>query len=428
MESVKAEETWVGLDWGDKEHAVALLTPATGALVRFTVPHTPAGMGQLRERLAAAGVVRGVAIERSRHLVVDELLTAGYTVYPINPKVAKTWRDASGVQASKTDARDAETLARGLFQYGGQLRALKPDDPQTAELHGLCHGEMALIAQRTALVQQLQAALKAYYPEALDWFADWTTPTSWDFVVAFPEAAALRVASRKKLCGFFAKRGLGPRPCWLAKIDARAAAPAWCADPVTVAVQSQWAAALVKLLHAVDAALAVYAKRIAAVFAAHPDAAIFASLPGAGKKLAPRMLIIFGADRARYEDAGGPQKLSGTVPVTVRSGGQRPKEKFRWACRPAARQTMHLFADCSRHRCDWAQAFYAHARAAGDGHAEALRKLGVKWLKIIFRMWQERQPYDEARYLNALIRHGSPLIARMRETATEKPAACEQRA
>jgi transposase len=423
MESVKAEETWVGLDWGDAEHAVALLRPATGELDRFTVPHTPAGMAQLRARLAAAGVVRGVAIERPRHLVVDELLTAGYTVYPINPKVAKAWRKVRGVQPSKTDARDAEMLARGLFQNWRQERALTPDDPQTAELHGLCHDEMALIAERTEKVQQLQAALKAYYPEALDWFVDWTTKTSWDFVAAFPDAATLRAASRKKLCGFFAKRGLGPRACWLTKIDGRAAAPAWHADPVMITVQSLRVATLVQCLHTLEAALAVYAKRIGAVYDAHPDAAIYESLPGAGAKLAPRLLVLFGANRSRYDDAGGPQKLSGTVPVTEGSGKHR-QDKFRWACRPEARQTMHLFADCSRHQCLWAQTFYLQARAGGDGHAEALRKLGAKWLKIIFRMWQERQPYDEARYLNALIKHGSPLIPRMRETPTEIPAAC----
>jgi len=159
MESTNEREVWVGLDWGDKEHAVALLTPATGQVARFTVPHTAAGMAQLRERLAAAGVVRGVAIERPRHLVVDELLAAGYTVYPINPKVAKAWREGTGVQASKTDARDAAMLAWGLFQRRAELRALAPDDPQTAELLGLCRDEMKLIDQRTEVAGRVEGLL-----------------------------------------------------------------------------------------------------------------------------------------------------------------------------------------------------------------------------------------------------------------------------
>jgi transposase len=423
MESTNEREVWVGLDWGDQEHAVALLTPATGQVARFTVPHTAAGMAQLRERLAAAGVVRGVAIERPRHLVVDELLAAGYTVYPINPKVAKAWREGTGVQASKTDARDAAMLAWGLFQRRAELRALAPDDPQTAELLGLCRDEMKLIDQRTEAVQRLQAALKAYYPEALEWFDDWTRPTAWAFITMFPDPAALRAASRKKLCAFFKTRGLGLRSCWLAKIDGRSGAPAWCGNAVTARVESFFAAALVHQLRALQIALDAYRKRIDSLYQAHPDAAIFTSLPGAGEKLAPRLLVCFGADRSRYDDAGGPQKLSGVVPVEVQSG-DKGKAVFRWACRPEFRDTMHLFADCSRRRCAWAQAFYVHARQSGQGHALALRNLGAKWLKIIFRMWQERQPYDEARYLNALIKHGSPLLPRMREAAAKNSAPC----
>ena len=45
----------------------------------------------------------------------------------------------------------------------------------------------------------------------------------------------------------------------------------------------------------------------------------------------------------------------------------------------------------------------------GNDHHAALRSLAVKWLRILFRCWQDRTPYDEARYLDALRRHGSPL-------------------
>jgi len=44
-------------------------------------------------------------------------------------------------------------------------------------------------------------------------------------------------------------------------------------------------------------------------------------------------------------------------------------------------------------------------------HALALRKLGYKLLKIIFRLWQDRQVYDDHGYVLSLQRHGSPLAA-----------------
>ena len=52
-------------------------------------------------------------------------------------------------------------------------------------------------------------------------------------------------------------------------------------------------------------------------------------------------------------------------------------------------------------------------RAQGDRHATALRKLADKWLKIIKRMLQTGQPYDDKRYMEALRKHGSPVYLRL---------------
>ena len=64
-----------------------------------------------------------------------------------------------------------------------------------------------------------------------------------------------------------------------------------------------------------------------------------------------------------------------------------------------------------------AKAFYCQAREKGDSDALALRKLGAKWLKIIYRMWRTGEDYDEAQYLNALIKHGSPLVKYMNQAS-----------
>jgi hypothetical protein len=46
----------------------------------------------------------------------------------------------------------------------------------------------------------------------------------------------------------------------------------------------------------------------------------------------------------------------------------------------------------------WAEAFYAQQRARGASHQSALRALAFKWARILFRCWQDRAPYDEAKY------------------------------
>ncbi len=40
----------------------------------------------------------------------------------------------------------------------------------------------------------------------------------------------------------------------------------------------------------------------------------------------------------------------------------------------------------------------------------AIRALAFKWIRILWRCWQDRKPYDEARYLMALKNQGSPLV------------------
>jgi hypothetical protein len=52
---------------------------------------------------------------------------------------------------------------------------LAKEDPLVAELRLLCRDEVALIAECTALIKQLQSALHEYYPAALEAFEDWTT-------------------------------------------------------------------------------------------------------------------------------------------------------------------------------------------------------------------------------------------------------------
>ena len=44
-------------------------------------------------------------------------------------------------------------------------------------------------------------------------------------------------------------------------------------------------------------------------------------------------------------------------------------------------------------------------------HQAALRALAFKWLRILYRCWQTRTPYDESTYLNALKKRGSPLLS-----------------
>jgi transposase len=144
----------------------------------------------------------------------------------------------------------------------------------------------------------------------------------------------------------------------------------------------------------------------------HPDYALFDALPGAGPVLAPRLLVAFGEQRERYGAAEEIQKYAGIAPVMERSGKQSWVH-WRCQCPKFLRQTFVEWAAESIRFSGWARAYYEQQRAKGASHQAAVRALAFKWIRIVFRCWQNRTPYDESVYLAALQRRGSSLIANL---------------
>lgn len=290
---------------------------------------------------------------------------------------------------------------------------LRPQDALTHELRLLCRDEIALIAQRTALVNQLRAALNEYYPTALAAFDEWTSPGPWEFVIAFPTPHHLASAGKRKWAKFLHAHKLY-RPATSDKrmeLFAQAQKSA-SPNPAVTAAKSLLAVTLAKQLRTLEGQLDEYRARIGELFGRHPDRDLFGSLPGAGEKLAPRLLSELGADRAVFQDPEALQCYAGAAPVTQQSGRTR-RVFIRRACNKGLRATVHLWADHSRVKCPWAQAYYRHKHERGMGHAAALRCLAMRWLKVLWKMWVDRTAYDADRHLRDQVKHGSWVVALM---------------
>lgn len=403
---------WAGVDWADEEHQVCVVDTAGKVVDAFALDHQAEALAGLARRLRALGRVAGVAIETPRHLLVHQLLMDGFLVYAVNPSVSHKWCEALSVAGATDDPSQAFALADGLRHHHERLVPLLPEDTATRQLALECANECDLIAEQTGLVNKLQALLKQFHPVAMEWFEDWTSPAALDFVVVFPTARAVQEAPERKLYGFLASHHIGASSRWQERIAARKDAPKWPSDPAAEAAGAAHVARLVAVLRTLQVQLRKARAQIERLFAKHPDAAIFASLPGAGPKLAPRLLSHFGTQRGRFASARPLQALSGCAPVTEQSGKHK-KVCFRRACQKDFRNTMYLFAFCSLRDSEWARASYQRARERSQSHARALRTVAYQWLKIIHRMWVTSTPYNEATYLASLIRHRSPLIAWM---------------
>ena len=405
-----------GLDWARGHHDLCLVDPAGAIVFELRIDDTPQGWADLRAKLAAlkapdgSPAVVGFAIETNNGPAVERLLEAELPVFPLNPKAAERYRDRKAASGVKNDRLDAFCFADALRTDGHLWRPLRPQDPLTHELRLLCRDEITLIGQRTALVNQLQAALNEYYSTALAAFDDWTAPASWEFLIAFPTPHQLASAGKRKWEKFLHTHKLyrpqtSARRIELFASAARAASP----NAAVTAAKSLLAVSIAKQLRTLQTQLDEYRARIIDIFGKHPDADLFGSLPGAGEKLAPRLLAELGSDRRVFDNPQALQCYAGAAPLTQQSGGKR-RVLFRRACNTTLRATVHLWADHSRVKSPWAQAYYRQKRDQGMDHAAALRCLAMRWLKILWKMWTERQTYDADRHLRDQTRHGSWVI------------------
>ena len=165
---------------------------------------------------------------------------------------------------------------------------------------------------------------------------------------------------------------------------------------------------LVALLATLRCNIVTYEKRIEELVAAHPDGALFASLPGAGAALVPRLITAFGTHRDRFDSAYQVQCYSGIAPVTEASGKSHWVH-FRWSCPKFFRQTFQEFAGQSIRQCEWARDYYQLQRDRHKSHHAAVRALAYKWIRIIFRCWKDGRPYDEQMYMSSVRRRTAVL-------------------
>jgi len=394
------------LDWASEKHSVIVVDQAGKVIEDFEIEHSALGWKKFREKLQAYGSIP-FAIETSQGAAVEQLLEAGMIVYPLNPKSARAYRDRKAPSGVKDDRLDAWSFADALRVDGQGWKALRPEEPLIKELRLVCRDEVTLIEQRTALILQLRHALAEYYPAALEAFKDWTSVSAWMFVQRFPSPELLAKAGKRQWQKFLHARRLwgsdkGPR-----RMEIFAHATELSGSAPTAKAKSLLALSLVQMLFVLEKQLAVYRQRIEELFARHPDHDLFGSLPGAGAKIAPRLLAEIGDERDRFQgDAQNLQCLGGTAPVTMRSGKYRHCHR-RWACDKHLRHAIHLFAEQSLTRCAWAQIYYEHHRKKDRSHSDALRRLGHRWLKIIHKMWIERTPYDPELHHRNQLQHGS---------------------
>jgi transposase len=404
---------FVGIDWADQKHVWCWQAADTGQCESGELEHKPevveAWVSELCQRFGHGPIA--VAVEQVKGALV--YMVRKYEclhLYPVPSTMSASMREALYPSGAKDDPRDADLLLELLVLHRDKLRRLMPDNEATRRVQNLVEERRKLVEEKTAQLNRLTGYLKVYFPQMLEWFAKLDSNLVCDLLERWPSLEELQTVSPGEVKKFFRhRRGRhGELTEWRMRGIGQAM-PA-IRDRAVIEAKQTVVQVIAQLLRTLREGIATLDRKIAEAAEAHPDFFIFQSLPGAGAALAPRLLAALGSQRDRYGSATEVQKYSGIAPVTERSG-KKKWVHFRWACSKFLRQSFHEWAGHSIAQSVWARAYYQRQRGRGKEHHAAVRALAFKWIRILFRCWQDRVAYDESRYLTTLAKRGSHLTS-----------------
>ena len=394
---------FVGIDWADQKHCWKLAVAGAQATETGELKQTPEELSSwaatLHHRFGGRPVA--VALEQSSGALVYQLSQYPHLwLYPVHPATAAHYRQAFYPAGSKSDPADTGLLLELVVHHRDRLRRLAPDTPETRLLRMLVEQRRHLVDEKIRWNNRLQAALQMYFPQVLEW-VDIDTIMGCELLERRPTLQRMQHAHPGTLRKFFRDHNSRSEPLITERMEGIYQATPAVKDAALLEGATAIATSCVAQIRTLLASIAKLDHQIQPLAHNHPEASLFAELPGAGAALQPRLIVAFGTQRDRYANVSEMQAYSGIAPITQSSGRTRWVH-VRWACPTFLRQTFHEFAACSISRSEWARIFYDAKIAAGQSHHAAVRALAYKWIRVLFRCWKDGRPYDEQIYLQAL--------------------------
>lgn len=407
-----------GVDWGHTNNCFHLLASDSQQIERIEVAADPASMrkfiGILRKRFPRGKIA--ILSEQTKGALVNLLLDYPFIeLMAANPHAVAKFRRSLHPSGSKSDPIDSSALLRMIFTHRDRMTILARSDEASRRLDAISRHRRSVVDQRVEVANRLVELLKQYYPQALPMLG----PDNWDpislaFLRKWPSYSRLTRTRDETLKKFFYAHGSRSKTAIDKRIVSRQASTALSSDPLLEELGEIQLGHYIEQLSVLNKQIRELDKRLKEAFSQHPDKDIFSSLPGAGKTLAPRLAAAFTCDRDRFKSCSHMQAYVGIAPIKLQSGNTEYTFMRRF-CPKFLRQSFHEWAGSSTEYSPWAKAYYWMLRDRGKRAGEAKRSLAFKWMRILFRCWQNHQVYEEDTYVRSLIKRNSPVVEKMKE-------------
>jgi transposase len=402
---------FVGLDWAEDHHDLAVMAEDGQVLAARRVPEGLAGLRLVHELLAAevedpAEVVVGT--ETDRGLFIGALVAAGYQLYAINPLAVSRYRDRHATSGAKSDPGDAKVLADLVRTDRHNHRPVAGDSELAEAVKVLARTHQSLVWTRQRQLNQLRSLLREFYPGALAGVgADLGGRDALAVLQLAPTPILGRQLSRAKLAATLRRagrqRGVEGRA---AEVQAVLRQPQLEPSPVIAEAYGAAVTALVGVIGVLTSQLEHVTQQLQRHFDQHPDAEIVRSLPGLGVILGARVVGEFGDDPTRYANPKARKSYAGTAPIT-RASGKRQQVVARLARNRRLADACYQWAFSALGASPGARGYYDRCRAAGKTHPQALRALANRLVGILHGCLRHHSPYDEHKAWPAATQHAA---------------------
>ena len=394
---------FVGDDWAEDHHDVEVQDQHGRVMRTARLPEGVDGMARFHELVARflpddaepAQVV--VCIETDRGPWVRALIAAGYQVFGVNPKQAARHRELVSLSGAKSDKGDAHALADMVRTRRHQLRAVAADSDLAEAVKVVARAHQTLIWERTRHMLRLRAALREYFPAALDAYQPLTLTgvDTLELLAKAPtpdQAAKLTLAQISAALKRARRRGVADKAATIQ----RALRTAHLRQPeIVTAAYAATIGAAVAILQTLNTQIRAMEGQVEAHFGQHPDAEIYLSQPGIGAILGARVLAEFGDAHDRYADAKARKNYAGTAPITRQSGKSKTVHA-RIVHNDRLVDALHTQAGAAILHDPAVRAYYDELRAREIGHNAALRQVGNRLVGILHGCLKTATLYDQA--------------------------------
>jgi len=387
----------VGFDWARDKHDVCIMDASGRVLHAGTVRHAAKSLDELAGRIAALEPDRSAVhagIEQHDGALLAWLLDCGFTVYGINPKSADRARDIYRPAGGKDDRADARLVADVLRQNLERFKPMHPQSDATLHLRSLARLHMRLTARKTALMQTLRTLLAEWCPDVSRLCGDLNRLWQRDLLREWPLHEDLAAAHGNRVNAFLGGHRL-PQATRERLLAVRAAKPVRIPQGRKMALRFE-TGLILEELELLVARMAELERELEEALVSHPSFRVLHSLPVKGVQTLSMLVAAFGDRRGNPTGWRALASRWGVAPVTYQSGKSRSVRRRR-ACDSHVLQALSVLAFTTAFSVAgcWARPFYDRKRAEGKDHHEALRAVALRWVKVIWAMWNTDTLYDE---------------------------------